>query len=187
MVRKFYIGDLHLYHENALRFDARPFKNMDEMLHTIIRNWQQTVSVQDEVYILGDMFWKTEHAVEVCKQLPGKKYLILGNHDKLTDELRKQFVSVQDIMYIADNERKVFLCHYPVAHWKNADRGTIHLYAHIHESRDNRPFVQYVKLMQQRGLPYECYNTGCMLPYMQYTPRTLEEIICGGNAYYNSL
>ncbi|MDO5150689.1 MAG: hypothetical protein Q4D76_15070 [Oscillospiraceae bacterium] len=33
--------------------------------------------------------------------------------------------------------------------------------------------------MKKRNIPYESYNVGCMLPYMDYTPRTLEEIRAG--------
>lgn len=29
--------------------------------------------------------------------------------------------------------------------------------------------------IKKRNIPYECYNVGCMMPYMDYTPRTLEE------------
>ena len=31
------------------------------------------------------------------------------------------------------------------------------------------------------------YNVGAMLPYMDYTPRTKEEILAGGEAYYTSI
>ena len=27
----YYISDLHLFHENLIRFDNRPFKSMEEM------------------------------------------------------------------------------------------------------------------------------------------------------------
>ncbi|MDD6081680.1 MAG: hypothetical protein PUB89_02390 [Oscillospiraceae bacterium] len=33
--------------------------------------------------------------------------------------------------------------------------------------------------MQKRDIQYECYNIGCMMLYMDYTPRTLEEIRAG--------
>lgn len=33
--------------------------------------------------------------------------------------------------------------------------------------------------MKKRNIPYECYNVGCMMPYMDYMPRTLEEIRTG--------
>ena len=36
MSKKFYISDLHLGHNNIIRLDNRPFKNMKEMEITII-------------------------------------------------------------------------------------------------------------------------------------------------------
>lgn len=87
------------------------------------------------------------------------------------------FKLAQDNAEIKDNGRNVVLCHYPIAHWCNADYGTIHLYGHIHAGRDSRPFGEYRKLMEKRGMFYECYNVGCVLPHIDYTPRTLDEII----------
>ena len=37
------------------------------------------------------------------------------------------------------------------------------------------------------GSKIRAYNVGCMLPYMDYEPRTLEEIVTGGEAYLRSL
>ena len=173
----YYISDLHIGHSKAIEFDNRPFQNLDEMEKVIIDNWNNTVKKGDKVYILGDMFWKNEGAVEILSKLKGQKHLVLGNHDRVNAEMRKHFVYVKDYDEIKDNGRSVVLCHYPIAHWRNADYGTIHLYGHIHQGRDNRPFEEYVVLMKQRGISYECYNVGCMMPYMNYTPRTLDEII----------
>lgn len=179
---KYYISDLHLGHKNAIAFDNRPFSTLAEMTETIINNWNSVVKKNDEVYILGDMFWSNDLALEVLPKLNGKLYLVKGNHDRLTAAIEAYFVWVKNLVEIVDEDRHVVLCHYPIAHWRNADYGTIHLYGHIHAARDSRPFTEYVTLMQQRGIPYECYNVGCMLPYMNYTPRTLNEIISGANA-----
>ena len=176
---KYYISDLHIGHANVIRFDSRPFFTLDEMHETIIQNWNNTVNKNDDAYILGDFAWKNDIGLEVLKQLKGNKYLIKGNHDRLNSELKKQFVSVKDYDVVRDGENQVVLCHYPIAHWINADYGYIHLYGNIHMGRDSRPFEEYAEHMRQRHIPYECYNVGCMLPYMNYTPRTLEEIIKG--------
>lgn len=179
---KFYISDLHIGHANAIRFDNRPFRDLQDMQETIIRNWNNVVGTDDEVYILGDMFWKNDEAPAILEQLNGSKYLVLGNHDRMNSQMEKYFVWIKDYATIKDNKKHLVLCHYPIAHWKNADNGTIHLYGHIHTGRDERPFSEYVSAMKNRGFKYECYNVGCMLPYMNYTPRTLEEIITGYNA-----
>ena len=176
MKRKLYISDLHIGHKNIITYDSRPFGSMEEMNGIIIKNWNAAVGKDDEVYVLGDFFWNNEDGDEILPQLHGDIYLIKGNHDKLTDSMRKRYIWVQDYAEIVEGETSLVLCHYPIAHWKNSKRGTVHLYGHIHMGRDSRPFGEYVKLMQQKGLRYECHNVGCMLPYIDYTPRTLEEI-----------
>ena len=35
---KYYISDLHLFHENAIAFDHRPFASLQEMHDTILKN-----------------------------------------------------------------------------------------------------------------------------------------------------
>lgn len=48
---------------------------------------------------------------------------------------------------------------------------------HIHQGRDLRPFERYVKLWEKAtGMVFKAANVGCMIPYMDYRPRTLEEI-----------
>lgn len=182
---KFYISDLHIGHTNILRFDKRPFWNMRDQNQEIITRWNNVVTDKDEVYILGDFAFNNAMGLEVVQQLKGLKYLILGNHDNPNTALTNEFEWVKDYAEIKDNGEHLVLCHYPIAHWKNADYGTIHLYGHIHGStaRDNRPFGEYKQAMKQRKIPYKCYNVGCMLPYMDYTPRTLNYIIKNGENY----
>lgn len=151
------------------------------MKKSIIQNWNSVVSTNDNVYILGDMFWNNEDIPIILPQLKGNLYLIKGNHDRINSDMTKHFVWIKDYAEIKDNGKHLILCHYPIAHWRNADYGTIHLYGHIHSGRDSRPFEEYVKLMKKRNTPYRCYNVGAMLPYMDYTPRTLDEIIQGDN------
>lgn len=174
---KRYISDLHLGHKNVIAFDQRPFCDLKDMEQAIITNWNKVVTKNDDVYVLGDFFWNNEDATRVLPLLKGNIHLILGNHDRMNGQMKKYFASVSSYDEIKDNGRHVVLCHYPIAHWRNADYGNIHLYGHIHQGRDNRPFEDYITTMKQRDIPYKCYNVGCMLPYMSYTPRTLDEII----------
>lgn len=147
------------------------------MQDTIIKNWNGVVSRTDDVYILGDVFWKNEGAGEILNSLNGNKFLILGNHDRVNAEMKEHYVWVKEYAEIKDNGRHVVLCHYPISSFKNADYGYIHLYGHIHEGRDYIPFEKYLDILRSRGIPNRSYNVGCMLPYMNYTPRTLDEIM----------
>ena len=40
---KYYISDLHLFHENAIHFDQRPFESVQQMHDTILKNWNDRV------------------------------------------------------------------------------------------------------------------------------------------------
>lgn len=180
---KYYISDLHIGHANIIALENRPFADLAEMEATIIANWNSVVRPGDDVYILGDFCWYPEDTVRIMPFLQGHKHLIVGNHDRITPEVRKLFKTISEYKEIKDHKKAVILSHYPIAHWKNADWGYIHLYGHIHIGRDSRPFEDYVRTMQGRGVPYKCYNVGAMMPYMDYTPRTLDEIRDGSDEY----
>ena len=51
----YYISDLHLFHEAAIRFDDRPFRDLEEMHTEIVKRWNEKVNNGDTVYILGDV------------------------------------------------------------------------------------------------------------------------------------
>ncbi len=69
---KYYIADLHIGHENVIKHDGRPFKDAAQMVHEIVRRWNNAVSYNDDVYILGDFAWKNFAGLEVLSQLTGK-------------------------------------------------------------------------------------------------------------------
>ena len=173
---KFYIADLHLGHENVIKHDDRPFSDTVQMRKALVKNWNDAVTCRDEVYILGDFAWKNAEGLEVLGELKGRKFLILGNHDKPTAEMKTYFEWIKDYAVITDNGVQVVMSHYPIAHWYNQYRGAVHLYGHVHKNDDYVAFLQYADICKSRSIPSECYNVGCMLDYMGYTPRTLDEI-----------
>ncbi len=75
---KYYISDLHLFHENAIRFDQRPFESVQQMHDTILKSWNDRVMNGDYVYILGDvsMRGKNEDLIAFVARLKGRKVLI---------------------------------------------------------------------------------------------------------------
>lgn len=78
-----FIGDTHFDHEKVIEYDQRPFKTVEEMNQKIISNWKAKVAENDIVYHLGDFaFAPKERQKELLSQLPGRKMLVLGNHDK---------------------------------------------------------------------------------------------------------
>lgn len=181
MSKKFYIGDWHYGHANCIRFDNRPYNNVYEMNEDLIRRWNSVVGDDDTVYVLGDMFWcNVSQAIPVLDQLKGKKILIKGNHDRCNNEFKSKFEQVVDYLEIEDNGRRVVLSHYPMPCFKNHFYGWYHLYAHVHSSFEWNMMESIKREMTELyGKQCNMYNTGVMMPYMNYAPRTLDEIIGG--------
>lgn len=180
MGKIFYIADWHYSHANCVHFDNRPFKNVEEMNEALITNWNSVVSPGDTVYVLGDMFWcKTTEAIAVMDKLNGQKILVQGNHDRVHDaQFRSKFVKIDEYMEIKDGDRNVVLCHYPIPCFKNHFYHWYHLYGHVHTSFEANMMEHQKYLMEELyERPCEMYNVGAMMPYIGYTPRTLDEIL----------
>lgn len=184
MPKKLYIADWHYGHENVLSLDNRPFLSIDEMNTALVERWNRAVDPGDVVYVLGDMFWcKSSEAVPVLQSMNGTKILIRGNHDRSNDgAFRRQFAKICEYLEIDDAGRKVVLCHYPIPCFKNHFYGWYHLYGHVHATFEWN-MVEHDKFIMQELYEHPChmYNVGSMMPWIDYTPRTLEEIVDGAN------
>ena len=179
---KFYIADWHYGHKNIISFDNRPFATVDEMNAALVERWNKAVKKGDIVYVIGDMFWcSLQEALPVLNSLNGQKFLIKGNHDRCNDgRFVKSFSKVTEYLEVEDNGMKVVLCHYPIPCFKNHFYGWYHLYGHVHSSFEHNMMLHDKYLMEQLyGHSCQMFNAGCMLPYMDYTPRSLNEIIDG--------
>ena len=80
---RYYIADLHLYHENLNeKMDCRGFSSAEYMNDYIVQKWNDKVRPGDEVILLGDVSMGTaEKTAEVLQKLNGRLFLIKGNHD----------------------------------------------------------------------------------------------------------
>lgn len=179
----YFISDQHFGHEHVISMDKRPFQSTEEMEAKMVDAWNWVVTSKDDVWILGDMCWKTSVFAKVIPQLRGKKHLIVGNHDKLNFETRKLFTSIDDKGSLHTDMGHVVMSHFPIAHWRGQYRGSYHLYGHVHQTQDFEMFLKYKRMCKEANIPFNAYNVGCMLPYMDYRPRTLEEIVEGGDKF----
>ena len=166
----YYISDLHIGHKNCLRFDERPFTDVQEMEKEMIRQWNQKVKTADDVYILGDVFFRyKDRYADFLRQLHGKLHLITGNHDYplLKDqEAMSCFADVDKIRMITDNGRYVVLCHYPIISWDKKHYGSYHVYGHVHKQINE----DVLFMMKQE----KAFNAGSMIN--GYVPCCLEEL-----------
>lgn len=192
MGKTFYISDLHFGHVNCLGFDNRPFKNIKEHDNELIKRWNEVVGIDDEVWILGDISWhNATKTIKIFNQLNGLKHLCIGNHDKKllkNKDVRNLFIEIVDYKEIRlNNKVGVVLCHYPIPCYNHHYYGWYHLYGHVHCSFEWNMMqrVQY-EMLSLYDKDSNMYNVGCMMTYMDYTPRTLEEIIGQASLEFSS-
>ena len=167
----YYISDIHFGHENVIQFDNRPFNNVEEMDRELIKYWNERVSEQDDVYIIGDFAYRNKKPFEwYLKQLKGRKHLIIGNHDgKLVSskEALVYFETVSHYLEISDNIKRIILSHYPLAEWNGFYRESYHIYGHIHNQKEGA--YNYMKKMERAMNAAVCINN--------YVPCTLNELL----------
>lgn len=179
-----YIADMHFDDESIIAYDNRPFDSVEEMDESLIANWNRVVTdSEDLTWILGDFCsgdaacW-TRH----LSRLSGRKALILGNHDdpNTVAAVRGFLEDIAEYREILDRDRHVVLCHYPILGFRDHYFGWVHLYGHVHSSYEWNIAENAKRLLKKlyvRDDICQMHNTGAMLSYMAYTPRTLDEIL----------
>ena len=177
-----YIADTHFGHDAILAYDNRPFNSVSEMDRTIIERWNAVVAPEDLTYILGDFCAAgPERWAELLSSLNGEKALIRGNHDDpgTVEAVRPLLADVSEYREILDGERHVVLCHYPMLSFHNQYFGWYHLYGHVHTAFEwniTENCKRLIRNLYVRDDVCRMANVGAMLPYMDYTPRTLDEL-----------
>ena len=99
----------------------RGFDNIYDMNEAIIKNFNNIIKSEDDLYLLGDTFLgDNEQGIKLFHQIPGKIHLIWGNH--CTDSRKKimsdSFNVVEVCGYadvIKENGYHFYLSHYPTA------------------------------------------------------------------------
>ncbi|SDB05520.1 hypothetical protein SAMN02910417_00363 [Eubacterium oxidoreducens] len=177
--------------------DGRPFADADEMHTYMIRKWNDKVSQEDEVYIIGDFsMGDAKQTCELARMLHGRKTLLIGNHDRYIEEEQFDpscFEEICSYKEIRDQDRKVILCHYPVLFYhgqykvdQDGNYTTYMLYGHVHntpdaqlmnhfqdEIRSEIKYIKYTKTYQHT--PCQMINCFCM--FSDYHPLSLDEWI----------
>lgn len=162
-------SDLHLYHENIIKYTNRPFADVQEMNATLIENWNKTVKEKDDVYILGDFTMRDEtFAEQLLRNLHGQKYLVKGNHDYFAPKYKgKELKWIKDYHELKINKNFIVLCHYPFAEWNRKYHGAYHLHGHQHNHSDYN--------VRQRKDEIRRYDVG--VDANAFAPVSLEKII----------
>lgn len=98
-------SDLHLFHENIIVYCGRPHETVEQMNQKIINAWNEVVSPEDRVIVVGDLSAglgpRKGELRSIIEDLPGSKTLVRGNHDHQSDSwyIEAGFRSVTDWIF----------------------------------------------------------------------------------------
>lgn len=128
MSATYVIADLHLGHHTLA--ELRGFWSADEHDKAFEAAWFDTVKGCDVVWLLGDIAFNLK-ALRRLANWPGRKKLVLGNHDKagLSDEAHTVYKSIRAYAVV---DKTVLLAHIPVhpSSLRPRFRGQIHGHTH---------------------------------------------------------
>ena len=132
-------SDLHLGHENIIRYRNRPFRDLGQMDNALLDNWAETVdwsAESDVIVVCGDIAMKrgmTEANFSRIRSMPGRKYLVPGNHDiDGAGDLRVEgFSKVCAILY-AEGDPKLIFTHVPIRP-DHLPEGWVNVHGHMHD------------------------------------------------------
>jgi len=112
----FFTSDWHVGHANSIKFDNRPFRDLEHMHKSLIKNYNAIVPEHGICYFLGDFgMMGSKEIKEFLAKLNGTKVLILGNHDKKTNSMYNSGFDVvlyEATLYIAGE--RVTMTHCPL-------------------------------------------------------------------------
>lgn len=191
----FFISDLHLSHKNVIRYDNRPFENLEEMHTQLIKNWNSVVGKDDIVYNLGDLSFGSDEITKwFLHSVNGQIRHVLGNHDNLEHILR--FSSrISDVyeygveIWVDDTEtddrggkrNHIIMSHYPILSWNRAHHGSWHLHGHSHGGlmKTNQDYYK------RRVMDVGCNNIDYTpISYQQVKEIMLKRKVSGVDSHY---
>jgi len=174
MANTFFSSDYHFFHENVIKYDNRPFKDVYHMNDEIIRKHNERVKPEDVVYFLGDFGFRASiqkahrgegqpyNPKEILKKMNGTDWQFVGgNHDKASNKFNPKTES----MVLNQNGLKIKLVHDPK--YAEVDY-PLNLCGHVHNSWK----VKEITYCNRTSL---IINVGCCV--WDYYPVKLDELL----------
>lgn len=147
-------SDLHIGHHNIIKYCDRPFFGVSNMNSSLLDNASNVPDSPDTwLLFLGDIgMWRhdAESIAEFVQLCPGRKALILGNHDFQGEGHPKSFQEWQDTGFdavassfvlesILDKE-ELWMTHYPL-HQEFIPPKVLNVHGHTHNRILEGPYL----------------------------------------------
>jgi calcineurin-like phosphoesterase family protein len=164
----FFTSDWHFGHVNILQMCPQryaflglaPDATVGDMNEALVKLWNRQVRADDVVYLLGDFcMGQVEESLKFASRLQGRKYLILGNHDRphpcfsKTPEkaaywTAKYFAAGFESLLLRETAhiegQEYLLCHFPYSgdhtekvryqEYRPSDEGKRLIHGHVHDA-----------------------------------------------------
>lgn len=162
--RVLFWSDQHFGHSNIIKYANRKFNNVDEMNAAMMKNYRAHVKQDDIVVFGGDVSFGNLNSVKYeLKSLPGRKVLVLGNHEIDRSGFRDHEAFEHVVMSLALNYKgvevsgNILVSHVPLMlDW--LPKNTLNVHGHIHD-----------ELAGERRINMAVEHT-------DYTPKDLKDI-----------
>lgn len=151
----YFSSDLHLNHAKDFIYKPRGFDDAFTMNDAILKNFNQIIKYDDDLYLLGDTFLgDLQVGISLFNQLPGKIHLIWGNH--CTDNRKEAMSKCHNVVEVIGfagmihyNKYHFYLSHFPTLttnfddYQKPLKQRTLCLAGHTHSKEKFEPCGSY--------------------------------------------
>jgi calcineurin-like phosphoesterase family protein len=126
------ISDTHFSHNPIIDYAGRP-KDHEDLMY---ERWRETVKPNDFVLHLGDVVFGNGRVFpETFAKLPGKKFLVKGNHDKRKRKFyRRAGFWILEPFTSEFEGYKVHFSHHPQPRMVKRNPNTLNVHGHTHEN-----------------------------------------------------
>ena len=175
MAKTWVYADPHFSHANILNFKRhdgsplREFKSIEEMDAFMIHWYNELVSPEDRVYILGDVAMNRKGLDRAVPSLNGRKVLVKGNHDM--DKLAYYSQYFDDVRAYVP-KKGFILSHIPI-HPGSLGRWNVNIHGHLHYNRVGQDYYDDPNNVGKPDERYECVS----VEHTNYRPVLLDDIL----------
>ena len=128
-------SDLHLGHDNIIRYANRPFADAAQMDASLYDSWEATVGSDEDLVFVGDVAMGRAVAPQTWQRIRdgqgGRKHLVIGNHDLTgSGQLRIDgFDTIGTVMFV-DGDPPLLFTHIPLT---DVPAGCVNVHGHTHD------------------------------------------------------
>ena len=167
MGKIFLTSDLHFGHDREFVWKVRGYNSVEEMNEAQVRKWNEIISDEDDVYILGDLMLGLVENINYLEKLKGKIHIVLGNHDTATREaMYKELPNVVEVAEVGIRlkykKHHFVLTHFPMLtgnlEKESLKQMSCNFYGHTHQINnfyEDRPYMYHVGVDSHDGYPVD--------------------------------